>query len=122
MEEILSYIITGCSVALVVTTTIISIIQRIKNGKLHKNENLYDRMLEDIETAEEMYAPIKAKGIDVSVMKKQYVLNDLQIFANSCGIALNLPVWEEELERMIDFSNQVNAITREKKITSKELI
>ena len=64
-----------------------------------------------MERAEEVYKIIADKGIDTSFLKKQYVMNDLQIYAYSKGIKLDLELWSEEIERMIQFSEKINAKT-----------
>lgn len=92
-----------------VIASLVAVYQAIKKGKVKKFDVLYDKMIDEMENAEKMYQPIKEKGIDVSVMKKQSVLNALQIFANANKIEFDSDTWNEELEKMIAFSKTINA-------------
>lgn len=109
MDELIIKIITTIAGGVgIVISTITAVVQKIKKDNVRKSDSIYERMLSNIQTAEEMYRPIEKKGIDCSAMKKQFVLSDLQIFANSKGLRYDQGLWEAELEHLIDFSKNVN--------------
>lgn len=113
MEEIIKVIATtGVSTLGLIASVIVAIVQSIKKGNVKKQDSIYEHMLDSMEQAEEVYKMIAEKGIDTSFLKKQYVMNDLQIFANSKGIKFDLELWSEEIERMIQFSEKINAKTK----------
>ena len=110
MEEIIKIVCTtGVSTLGLIASVIVAIVQSIKKGNVKKQDSIYEKMLDSMEKAEEVYKIIADKGIDTSFLKKQYVMNDLQIYANSKGIKLDLELWSEEIERMIQFSEKINA-------------
>ena len=110
MEEIIKVIATtGVSTLGLIASIIVAIVQTIKKGNVKKQDSIYEKMLDSMEQAEEVYKVIAEKGIDTSFLKKQYVMNDLQIFANSKGIKFDIELWSEEIERMIQFSEKINA-------------
>lgn len=110
MEEIIKVIATtGVSTLGLIASVIVAIVQSIKKGNVKKQDSIYEKMLDSMEKAEEVYKIIADKGIDTSFLKKQYVMNDLQIYANSKGIKFDLELWSEEIERMIQFSEKINA-------------
>ena len=110
MEEIIKVIATtGVSTLGLIASIIVAIVQTIKKGNVKKQDSIYEKMLDSMEQAEEVYKVIAEKGIDTSFLKKQYVMNDLQIYANSKGIKFDLELWSEEIERMIQFSEKINA-------------
>lgn len=110
MEEIIKIVCTtGVSTLGLIASVIVAIVQSIKKGNVKKQDSIYEKMLDSMEKAEEVYKIIADKGIDTSFLKKQYVMNDLQIFANSKGIKFDLELWSEEIERMIQFSEKINA-------------
>lgn len=113
MEEIIKVIATtGVSTLGLIASVIVAIVQSIKKGNVKKQDSIYEHMLDSMEQAEEVYKMIAEKGIDTSFLKKQYVMNELQIFANSKGIKFDLELWSEEIERMIQFSEKINAKTK----------
>ena len=110
MEEIIKVVATtGVSTLGLIASVIVAIVQSIKKGNVKKQDSIYEKMLDSMEKAEEVYKIIADKGIDTSFLKKQYVMNDLQIYANSKGIKFDLELWSEEIERMIQFSEKINA-------------
>lgn len=110
MEEIIKVIATtGVSTLGLIASIIVAIVQTIKKGNVKKQDSIYEHMLDSMEQAEEVYKLISEKGIDTSFLKKQYVMNELQIYANSKGIKFDLELWSEEIERMIQFSDKINA-------------
>ena len=110
MEEIIKVVATtGVSTLGLIASIIVAIVQTIKKGNVKKQDSIYEHMLDSMEQAEEVYKIIADKGIDTSFLKKQYVMNDLQIYANSKGIKFDLELWSEEIERMIQFSEKINA-------------
>ena len=110
MEEIIKIVCTtGISTLGLIASVIVAIVQSIKKGNVKKQDSIYEKMLDSMEKAEEVYKIIADKGIDTSFLKKQYVMNDLQIYANSKGIKFDLELWSEEIERMIQFSEKINA-------------
>ena len=110
MEEIIKIVCTtGVSTLGLIASVIVAIVQSIKKGNVKKQDSIYEKMLDSMEKAEEVYKIIADKGIDTSFLKKQYVMNDLQIYANSKGIKFDLELWSEEIERMIQFSEKINA-------------
>ena len=110
MEEIIKVIATtGVSTLGLIASIIVAIVQTIKKGNVKKQDSIYEHMLDSMEQAEEVYKLISEKGIDTSFLKKQYVLNELQIYANSKNIKFDLELWSEEIERMIQFSEKINA-------------
>ena len=112
MEEIIKIVCTtGVSTLGLIASVIVAIVQSIKKGNVKKQDSIYEKMLDSMEKAEEVYKIIADKGIDTSFLKKQYVMNDLQIYANSKGIKFDLELWSEEIERMIKFSEKINAKT-----------
>ena len=112
MEEIIKVVATtGVSTLGLIASVIVAIVQSIKKGNVKKQDSIYEHMLDSMEQAEEVYKMIAEKGIDTSFLKKQYVMNDLQIYANSKGIKFDLELWSEEIERMIQFSEKINAKT-----------
>lgn len=114
MEEIIKVIATtGVSTLGLIASVIVAIVQSIKKGNVKKQDSIYEKMLDSMEKAEEVYKIIADKGIDTSFLKKQYVMNDLQIYANSKGIKFDLELWSEEIERMIQFSEKINAKAKE---------
>lgn len=113
MEEYIRYIYIGVSAILTIITSIIALIQGGGKGKVVKCDTLYERMLASMESAEAMYEPIKAKGVEVSAMKKEKVLTDLQLFANANKIKFDIEEWDKEIEKMITFSNSINAKSKE---------
>ena len=115
MEEIIKIVCTtGVSTLGLIASVIVAIVQSIKKGNVKKQDSIYEKMLDSMEKAEEVYKIIADKGIDTSFLKKQYVMNDLQIYANSKGIKFDLELWSEEIERMIQFSEKINAKANEK--------
>ena len=119
MEEIIKVVATtGVSTLGLIASVIVAIVQSIKKGNVKKQDSIYEHMLDSMEQAEEVYKMIAEKGIDTSFLKKQYVMNDLQIYANSKGIKFNLELWSEEIERMIQFSEKINAKANEKTTTN----
>lgn len=109
MEEIIKIVCTtGVSTLGLIASVIVAIVQSIKKGNVKKQDSIYEKMLDSMEKAEEVYKIIADKGIDTSFLKKQYVMNDLQIYANSKGIKFDLELWSEEIERMIQFSEKIN--------------
>ena len=114
MEEIIKIVCTtGVSTLGLIASVIVAIVQSIKKGNVKKQDSIYEKMLDSMEKAEEVYKIIADKGIDTSFLKKQYVMNDLQIYANSKGIKFDLELWSEEIERMIQFSEKINAKAKE---------
>ena len=112
MEEIIKIVATtGVSTLGLIASIIVAIVQSIKKGNVKKQDSIYEHMLDSMEQAEEVYKLISEKGIDTSFLKKQYVMNELQIYANSKGIKFDLELWSEEIERMIQFSEKINART-----------
>lgn len=112
MEEIIKIVCTtGVSTLGLIASVIVAIVQSIKKGNVKKQDSIYEHMLDSMEQAEEVYKFISEKGIDTSFLKKQYVMNELQIYANSKGIKFDLELWSEEIERMIQFSEKINAKT-----------
>ena len=112
MEEIIKVIATtGVSTLGLIASIIVAIVQTIKKGNVKKQDSIYEKMLDSMEQAEEVYKVIAEKGIDTSFLKKQFVMNDLQIYANSKGIKFDIELWSEEIERMIQFSEKINAKT-----------
>ena len=110
MEEIIKIVCTtGVSTLGLIASVIVAIVQSIKKGNVKKQDSIYEHMLDSMEQAEEVYKKKKKKGIDTSFLKKQYVMNELQIYANSKGIKFDLELWSEEIERMIQFSEKINA-------------
>ena len=110
MEEVIKIIATtGVSTLGLIASIIVAVVQSIKKGNVKKQDSIYEKMLDSMEKAEEVYKIIADKGIDTSFLKKQYVMNDLQIYANSKGIKFDLELWSEEIERMIQFSEKINA-------------
>lgn len=110
MEEIIKIVCTtGVSTLGLIASVIVAIVQSIKKGNVKKQDSIYEHMLDSMEQAEEVYKFISEKGIDTSFLKKQYVMNELQIYANSKGIKFELELWSEEIERMIQFSEKINA-------------
>ena len=110
MEEIIKIIATtGVSTLGLIASIIVAIVQTIKKGNVKKQDSIYEHMLDSMEQAEEVYKLISEKGIATSFLKKQYVMNELQIYANSKGIKFDLELWSEEIERMIQFSEKINA-------------
>ena len=110
MEEIIKIVCTtGVSTLGLIASVIVAIVQSIKKGNVKKQDSIYEKMLDSMEQAEEVYKIIADKGIDTSFLKKQYVMNDLQIYANSKGIKFDIELWSEEIERMIQFSEKINA-------------
>ena len=110
MEEIIKVVATtGVSTLGLIASVIVAIVQSIKKGNVKKQDSIYEKMLDSMEKAEEVYKIIADKGIDTSFLKKQYVMNDLQIYANAKGIKFNLELWSGEIERMIQFSEKINA-------------
>ena len=110
MEEIIKIVCTtGVSTLGLIASVIVAIVQSIKKGNVKKQDSIYEKMLDSMEKAEEVYKIIADKGIDTSFLKKQYVMNDLQIYANSKGIKFDIELWSEEIERMIQFSEKINA-------------
>ena len=110
MEEIIKIVCTtGVSTLGLIASVIVAIVQSIKKGNVKKQDSIYEHMLDSMEQAEEVYKLISEKGIDTSFLKKQYVMNELQIYANSKGIKFDLELWSEEIERMIQFSEKINA-------------
>ena len=110
MEEIIKVVATtGVSTLGLIASIIVAIVQTVKKGNVKKQDSIYEKMLDSMEQAEEVYKVIAEKGIDTSFLKKQYVMNDLQIFANSKGIKFDIELWSEEIERMIQFSEKINA-------------
>ena len=110
MEELIKIIATtGVSTLGLIASIIVAIVQTIKKGNVKKQDSIYEHMLDSMEQAEEVYKLISEKGIDTSFLKKQYVLNELQIYANSKAIKFDLELWSEEIERMIQFSEKINA-------------
>ena len=110
MEEIIKVVATtGVSTLGLIASIIVAIVQTIKKGNVKKQASIYEHMLDSMEQAEEVYKLISEKGIDTSFLKKQYVMNELQIYANSKGIKFDLELWSEEIERMIQFSEKINA-------------
>ena len=110
MEEIIKIVCTtGVSTLGLIASVIVAIVQSIKKGNVKKQDSIYEKMLDSMEQAEEVYKVIAEKGIDTSFLKKQYVMNDLQIYANSKGIKFDIELWSEEIERMIQFSEKINA-------------
>ena len=110
MEEIIKVVATtGVSTLGLIASVIVAVVQSIKKGNVKKQDSIYEHMLDSMEQAEEVYKMIAEKGIDTSFLKKQYVMNDLQIYANSKGIKFDLELWSEEIERMIQFSEKINA-------------
>ena len=110
MEEIIKIVCTtGVSTLGLIASVIVAIVQSIKKGNVKKQDSIYEKMLDSMEKAEEVYKIIADKGIDTSFLKKQYVMNDLQIYANSKDIKFDLELWSEEIERMIQFSEKINA-------------
>ena len=119
MEEIIKVVATtGVSTLGLIASVIVAIVQSIKKGNVKKQDSIYEHMLDSMEQAEEVYKMIAEKGIDTSFLKKQYVMNDLQIYANSKGIKFDLELWSEEIERMIQFSEKINAKANEKTNTN----
>ena len=113
MEEVIKIIATtGVSTLGLIASIIVAVVQSIKKGNVKKQDSIYEKMLDSMEKAEEVYKIIADKGIDTSFLKKQYVMNDLQIYANSKGIKFDLELWSEEIERMIQFSEKINAKTK----------
>ena len=113
MEEIIKIVCTtGVSTLGLIASVIVAIVQSIKKGNVKKQDSIYEKMLDSMEQAEEVYKVIAEKGIDTSFLKKQYVMNDLQIYANSKGIKFDIELWSEEIERMIQFSEKINAKTK----------
>ena len=110
MAEYLYTIITGVVGAF---TTIAGIFTTLKTKKsvtsLKSEASMFDRMLTDIMQAEETYTSFKNKGIDASSFKKQYVMNDLQIYALNNNLEFDSEAWSEQIESMIQFSEKVNA-------------
>ena len=112
MEEVIKIIATtGVSTLGLIASIIVAVVQSIKKGNVKKQDSIYEHMLDSMEQAEEVYKLISEKGIDTSFLKKQYVMNELQIYANSKGIKFDLELWSEEIERMIQFSEKINAKT-----------
>ena len=112
MEEIIKIVCTtGVSTLGLIASVIVAIVQSIKKGNVKKQDSIYEKMLDSMQKAEEVYKIIADKRIDTSFLKKQYVMNDLQIYANSKGIKFDLELWSEEIERMIQFSEKINAKT-----------
>ena len=110
MEEVIKIIATtGVSTLGLIASIIVAVVQSIKKGNVKKQDSIYEHMLDSMEQAEEVYKLISEKGIDTSFLKKQYVMNELQIYANSKGIKFDLELWSEEIERMIQFSEKINA-------------
>ena len=110
MEEIIKIVCTtGVSTLGLIASVIVAIVQSIKKGNVKKQDSIYEKMLDSMEQAEEVYKVIAEKGIDTSFLKKQYVMNDLQIYANSKGIKFDIELWSEEIERMIQLSEKINA-------------
>ena len=110
MEEIIKIVCTtGVSTLGLIASVIVAIVKTIKKGNVKKQDSIYEKMLDSMEQAEEVYKVIAEKGIDTSFLKKQYVMNDLQIYANSKGIKFDIELWSEEIERMIQFSEKINA-------------
>ena len=110
MEEIIKIVCTtGVSTLGLIASVIVAIVQSIKKGNVKKQDSIYEKMLDSMEQAEEVYKVIAEKGIDTSFLKKQFVMNDLQIYANSKGIKFDIELWSEEIERMIQFSEKINA-------------
>ena len=110
MEEIIKVVATtGVSTLGLIASIIVAIVQTIKKGNVKKQDSIYEHMLDSMEQAEEVYKLISEKGIDTSFLKQQYVMNELQIYANSKGIKFDLELWSEEIERMIQFSEKINA-------------
>ena len=119
MEEIIKVVATtGVSTLGLIASVIVAVVQSIKKGNVKKQDSIYEHMLDSMEQAEEVYKMIAEKGIDTSFLKKQYVMNDLQIYANSKGIKFDLELWSEEIERMIQFSEKINAKANEKTTTN----
>lgn len=119
MEEIIKIVCTtGVSTLGLIASVIVAIVQSIKKGNVKKQDSIYEKMLDSMEKAEEVYKIIADKGIDASFLKKQYVMNDLQIYANSKGIKFDLELWSEEIERMIQFSEKINAKAKENTTTN----
>ena len=113
MEEVIKIIATtGVSTLGLIASIIVAVVQSIKKGNVKKQDSIYEKMLDSMEQAEEVYKVIAEKGIDTSFLKKQYVMNDLQIYANSKGIKFDIELWSEEIERMIKFSEKINAKTK----------
>ena len=112
MEEVIKIIATtGVSTLGLIASIIVAVVQSIKKGNVKKQDSIYEHMLDSMEQAEEVYKLISEKGIDTSFLKKQYVMNELQIYANSKGIKFDIELWSEEIERMIKFSEKINAKT-----------
>ena len=123
MEEIIKIVCTtGVSTLGLIASVIVAIVQSIKKGNVKKQDSIYEKMLDSMEKAEEVYKIIADKGIDTSFLKKQYVMNDLQIYANSKGIKFDLELWSEEIERMIQFSEKINAKTKTTNTTNTNTI
>ena len=113
MEEVIKIIATtGVSTLGLIASIIVAVVQSIKKGNVKKQDSIYEHMLDSMEQAEEVYKVIAEKGIDTSFLKKQFVMNDLQIYANSKGIKFDIELWSEEIERMIKFSEKINAKTK----------
>lgn len=122
MEEIIKVIATtGVSTLGLIASIIVAIVQTIKKGNVKKQDSIYEHMLDSMEQAEEVYKFISEKGIDTSFLKKQYVMNELQIYANSKGIKFDLELWSEEIERMIQFSEKINAKAKENTNTTNTI-
>ena len=120
MEEVIKIIATtGVSTLGLIASIIVAVVQSIKKGNVKKQDSIYEHMLDSMEQAEEVYKLISEKGIDTSFLKKQYVMNELQIYANSKGIKFDIELWSEEIERMIKFSEKINAKTNTTNTTNK---
>lgn len=109
LENLMDLLPTIGGGAISVISVIVALVQKHKKSKVTKCDTIYERMIEDMETAELMYKSIAEKGIDTDTMKKQYVMTDLQLYAYSKGVSFDKELWSAEIERMIKFSKTVNA-------------
>lgn len=104
--NIIGWVFAGLSTIIGGVTSILTK-QKVNksNDKMTLTERMYERMAE----AEDYFAIQRNQGIDVSQMKKKYVMDDLRIYALTNKQEFDEQLWSAEIERAIEFSKKVNA-------------
>lgn len=123
IEDILTIVSTVASFLLVtLIPTIIALVKKWKDAKAAKTDAekqaIYNDMLNQvtdlIENAETTFSALnsslKAQGkIGCGALKKNTVMDKLQIYAMTKGIDFDADYWSKKVDEIVDMTKQVNA-------------
>ena len=110
MDNLVTIIVSVVGAITTIVGFLTSFLSKRTIKTLKNNATLRERLLLAMVEAEQEYDAYKTKlGIDVGTKKKNYVLNDLRTYALQNNISFDEEAYTKEIERMIDFSNNVNA-------------